>query len=429
MSKALELREQAAAKFKEAHGVVDGKDTLTAEETKTFDRLMGEATELDAKFQQAASTDDKIGTLRDRLDYYHGKATGNGPIPWNMVQVIPGQQKSLGQQFIESGEYKELTESGALESDNARFKTAPMRPKGGTKAPGDVIGSTGAGTGGALVTPQYLPGIVAMPQRPLVIRDLFSQDTTQGDTISFAQQTAFDPAAAPVAQATSISTGLKPQSSIGWTRKTNPVEAIATWMAATRRQLSDAGQTRSLIDNQLTLMLKLVQDDQILNGTGTSPNLRGVLNVVGVQTLDISAAALAKFQNLDAIRDGIRLVKTGAAKADADGVVLNPLDAAIIDEQKDTQNRYIGNGPFDIGPQTLWRRPRIESEAIPAGKALVGSFKQGGTVFQREAIAIFASDSHADFFVRNLVAVLAEERLGFAVFFPAAFVYVTLHAW
>ena len=36
------------------------------------------------------------------------------------------------------------------------------------------------------------------------------------------------------------------------------------------------------------------------------------------------------------------------------------------------------------------------------------------------------SDSHADFFTRNLVAVLAEMRAGFAVFRPSAFVKVTL---
>jgi HK97 family phage major capsid protein len=92
-----------------------------------------------------------------------------------------------------------------------------------------------------------------------------------------------------------------------------------------------------------------------------------------------------------------------------------------MDEQKDTQSRYVGNGPFNTGPAVLWNRPRVESEAIAAGTALVGAFKVGGTVFQREPVQIFASDSHSDFFIRNLVAVLAEERLGFAVYFPAAF--------
>jgi HK97 family phage major capsid protein len=422
MSQALELRNQAAAKFKDAADFLEGKDAekLSVEDETRFAAIFAEAKTLDEKAMKAATADDRIGTLKERLEFYHGKARPGTPLPWGSgVFVVPGQQKSIGQQFVDSESYKELRESGALSSDNARFKTAPVKAE--AKAATDVIGSTGAGTGGALVIPQYLPGVLPLPQRPLAIRDLFSQATTEGDTLSYAAQSAFDTAAAPVAQATSLATGLKPQSSIGWQRRTEPIESIATWMAATRRQLADAGQTKSLIDNQLDLMLKIAEEDQLVNGNGTSPNLRGILNRVGVQVLDLSLAAAAKFQNFDAIRDAIRLIQTGAARAVADGVVVNPTDAAIMDEQKDTQSRYVGNGPFNTGPAVLWNRPRVESEAIAAGTALVGAFKVGGTVFQREPVQIFASDSHSDFFIRNLVAVLAEERLGFAVYFPAAF--------
>jgi len=62
------------------------------------------------------------------------------------TNVTFARQKSIGEQFVDSAEYKELVDSGALESDNARFKTTPFRPQ--VKAPGDVIGS-GAGGGGA----------------------------------------------------------------------------------------------------------------------------------------------------------------------------------------------------------------------------------------------------------------------------------------
>lgn len=429
MSKATELREQAAAKFREAFQLVDGKkaDELTAEVETKFTAIMAEATRLDAEFQKAASTDEQFKNLRERLDFYAGKA-GSGPIPWDRVTVVGGGAKSLGEQFVESPEYKSLVDSGALTSDNAKFRTEPFRPKA-TKAATDVIYS-GAGPGGALVTPQYLPGVVPLPQRPTVVRDLFSQGDATSDVLSYARQTAFDTAAAPVAQATSAATGAKPQSSIAWSRVTSPIEAIATWMAATRRQLADAGQTRSLIDNQLQLMLKLVEDDQLINGSGVSPNLTGLKNVAGVQTLNVSASpSTSQFLNVDTIREAKRLTKTGAARLDADGVILNPVDAAKIDELKDNNSRYIGQGPFGQGPDTLWRMPRVESEAVAAGTAMVGAFKAGATVFQREGVAIFMADQHADFFIRNLVAVLAEERIGLAVFFPAAFVFVTFKAW
>jgi len=431
MSKAIEFREQAAAKFKAAHDLVDGKDPadLSAETEEQFTRIMAEAADLDAKYQKAAQGDEKVGTLRDRMDYYHGKATGN-PVNWSAVQMTASEKAkghTLGDQFVHSEQYEDLRKSGALESDNARFKSEYFRAE--TKAPGDIIGS-GAGPGGALVTPQYIPGVLELPQRPRTVRDLFSNDTTDSDLLSYARQSAFDNAAAPVAQAVSTITGAKPQSSIAWTRVTTPVETIATFMAATRRQLADAGQTRALIDNQLRLMLDLVEEDQLVNGNGTSPNLRGLLNTTGVQTLDYSAnASTNALLNLDGFREAKRLVLTGAARARPDGVIVNPVDAAIIDERKDTQNRYLGNGPFGTGPETLWGMPRIESEAVATGKAIVGAFKVGATVFIRQDTAVYVSDSHSDWFVRNLIAVLGERREALAVYFPAAFVYFTLKAW
>lgn len=425
MSKATELREKAAMKFKEAADLIGEKeaDQVSQEDMTKFDKIMAEAKSFDEQYVAAAAPEEKVSGMKERLEFYAGKARPGTTLPFGSPGPSdPRSTKSVGQQYVDSPEYKALKDSGALDSDSAQFKSNPFKTE--RKAATDVVYSQ-AGPGGALITPQYLPGILPLPQRPLMIRDLFSQDTTDSDTLSYAAQSSFDNAAAPVSQATSLVTGVKPQSSIAWVRRTTPIEAIATWMAATRRQLMDAGQTRSLIDNQLQLMLRLVEEDQLVNGNGTSPNLRGLLATAGVQTLDISGAGASKFQNFDALRDAIRLVQTGVARANPDYVVVNPVDAAIIDEQKDDQHRYIGNGPFGMGPEMLWNRPRVISESIPSGKAIVGAWKLGGTVFQREAIAIFASDSHSDFFIRNLVAVLAEERLGLAVYFPAAFCYVT----
>lgn len=439
---ATDLREQAAAKFKEAADLVEGKDIQTLDDAAlaAFNTAMKEATDLDAKFVKAADGETTIGTLKERLDFYHGKARG-GPVPWSRFQVENGdvlQRKSIGQAFVESDVYKELQESGALNSERAAFKTTPFNPE--TKAATDLISGTSAasgdrlGGGASLIIPDYRPGILALPQRPLTVRDLFSNDTTASDQISYAAQSSFDNAAAAVSEAAvdGSPSGAKPQSSIGWTRRTENIENIATWMAATRKQLSDAGQTRSLIDNQLRLMLDLEIEDELLNGDGTSPNISGLLDRT-IQTLDLSAASGDR-ANLDGIRTAKRLVRTGAARANADGVIVNPIDSEEFDLMVDAEDRYRAGDPFGVLGATsdsppIWRMRRVESEAVDEGTAIVGAFKQGGTVFEREGITILTSDSHSDFFTRNLIAVLAETRLGLAIYFPAAFVEVTLKDW
>jgi HK97 family phage major capsid protein len=436
LSKAAELKEQAAAKFAEAAALVEGKeaDSLDEETETKFNAIMQEAKGLDEQFVKTAGLEGTFVQLKDRLDFYSQKA-GKGPLPFQSVVTEgrdTGQIKSLGQLFVESETYQELKASGNLESDRASFKTAPFRAE--VKAPTDVIGS-GAGPGGALVTPDYLPGIRALPQRPLTVRDLFSQDTTGSDSLSYARQTAFDDAAAAVAQATATpASGAKPQSSIAWARVTSPIETIATFMAATRRQLADAGQTRSLIDNQGRLMLQLEEEDQLMNGNGTTPNLQGLNTLAGVQTLTVAASPLAAdIANINAIRTAKRMIRVGASRASADAVVMNPTDSEQYDLTRDAEGRYRVGSPFGGAPgdgeAPIWRLRRVETEVVTAATVWVGGFKQGATVFEREGITVLTSDSHADFFVRNLIAVLFEERLGVAWFFPTAFVKITLKTW
>lgn len=452
MGKAIELREAAAAKFKEAHDLVDGKDELDADTEKAFDAIMAEAKTAHEAYVKAAGGEGLRVELKEALDFYHGNATGKG-INWDKVSqegrtgqglphytgglYLPPQNKSLGQLFVESKDYDDLLKSGHLSSDQAKFETGRIGLK--TSATdilsGTVDGTNGNGIGSALITPQYLPGVLPLPQRPLTIRDLFSQATTTSDSISYARQASFDNGAAAVVEAASDGnpTGAKPQSSISWSRQTAPIETIATWMAATRKQLADSGQLRSLIDNQGRLMIQLEEEDQLLNGDGTAPNISGLLDQVGLQTLDLSTATGSR-SNLDGIRTAKRLIKTGTARANADAVVVNPSDSEEFDLMVDGFDRYRAGDPFGIqGPtgeaSPIWRLRRVESEAVTPGTAVVGAFNIGGTVFEREGLVTYTSDSHSDFFIRNLIAILFEERLGLAIFFPTAFVVVTLADW
>ncbi len=447
---AAELREQAAQLFLDAQALVDGvkEEDITAELEGKFQSKLSEAKAKDVEYRAKAGSEGSRVDLKDSLAFYAGKV--GAEIDWNKVHQDPGMKglphynggiampygttlETLGDKFVNSEEFKELQKSGVLNSDGAKFKTRPIGLKAATDiVSGTVDGTSGNGPGSALLTPQFLPGVLGLPQQPLTIRDLFSQATTTSDTLSFARQNSFDNGAAAVQEAASdgTPTGAKPQSSIGWTRQTTPIETIATWMAATRKQLSDEGQTRSLIDNQGRLMIRLEEEDQLLNGDGTSPNISGLLDQGTLQTLDLSLAAGDR-ANLDGVRTAKRLVRTGPARAAADAVVVNPVDSEEFDLMVDNEGRYRAGDPFGNGVEAppIWRLRRVESEAVDEGTAIVGAFRQGGTVYEREGLVTYTSDSHADFFIRNLIAILFEERLGLAVFFPTAFVVITLKAW
>lgn len=431
MSKATDLREQALQKFLDAKALVGADGNVPAEQRAAFEGHMAEAMEFDKQYEAEAKKENlSPGRLHERLTEYTAAATGGPGMRFNRTTLDPNAKASLGAQFVASEEYKQLLHSGALESDNRHFDTgrvvlAPMKIGA---AASDLIQTESGGPANALVIPEYVPGILPLPQRPRTIRSLFGQARmTQGDTLSYAAQSGFDSGAAAVAQATTVdhaTIGVKPQSSIAWERRTAPAEWIATWMVATRQALADAGVIAGLIDNQGRLMLQLEEEDQLLSGNGTPPNLSGLTDH-SIQTLDLTG-----LDNLDGVRTARRMVKTGVSRMEADWIVLNPEDSEEFDLLQDGNQQYrggnpIGNFGFD---QTIWRLQRVESEALSAGTAIVGA-RAGATVYERQPITVLTADQHSDFFIRNLIVVLFEERLAFPVWFPSAYVEVTLADW
>lgn len=65
---------------------------------------------------------------------------------------------------------------------------------------------------------------------------------------------------------------------------------------------------------------------------------------------------------------------------------------------------------------------------MAAGTALMGGFRMGATLWERQGVTILMSDSHADFFIANTLVILAERRANVAVHTPAAFTKVTFQA-
>ena len=177
---------------------------------------------------------------------------------------------------------------------------------------------------------------------------------------------------------------------------------------------------QSTIDNELLYGLALAEDDQILNGDGTGENLLGILNTPGVQAYSMRAGD----QRSDALRRSATL--SILANFPGTGFVLHPLDWEEIELQKasagDGQYMLVSN--VAIGAQTsVWRQPVVESPAITEGEWLTGAFGLGAQLYDREIANVRIAEQHADFFVRNAIAILAEERLALAVKRPESFVH------
>lgn len=292
-----------------------------------------------------------------------------------------------------------------------------------------VIGSATA-PGSALLA-QVLPTVYRGLERPLVMRDVLLGMNTTSDNITVMQESAFTNAAAEVAEATTVSNGLKPESAITFTEVTFPVQTIAHWIPVTRQLLEDLAFMESYINERLLTGLARREDLQFLTGNGTAPNLRGLLNTSGIQNLDqtyFTGAAVKNAasdnENLNRIRRAIRVIQV-TGQANPTFVVMNPTDAENIDTSTDVNRQYIFGGPQAPLPRRIWGLPIVESDNMTAGGVLVGDGTMAAVV-DRYGARLHTTDSHADYFARNLFVVLAEERVALPVFRPAAFAFVDL---
>jgi HK97 family phage major capsid protein len=268
-------------------------------------------------------------------------------------------------------------------------------------------------SGGALVIPQYVPGIIA-PTRRLVVADLFSQGTTNTGMVTFMREKTYTNAAAPVAQGAA-----KPESALVFEAATSKVEKIAHWLPVTEEMLEDVPQLSSYIDARLTLGVELAEEDQLLNGTGVSPQILGILKTAGL-TADMPLVAPAT--NADVLAHQA-LAVYAASFLMPDGFVLNPANWASTLLLKNGQGSYFIGTPFgsNIALASIWGLPVAVTPSMAVGTGLVGAFKTAAQIFRHGGIRVESSNSHQDYFVKNLVAIRAEERLALATYRPAAF--------
>jgi HK97 family phage major capsid protein len=316
-----------------------------------------------------------------------------------------GRAKSLGEQVIESEQWKEFaTRASSLRSTMKPFQTKT------------IISNLGSGGAGAF--PEFLPTPVIPPFQPLTMRDLLDVGTTETNLIEWVKETLFTNNASVVSEG-----ALKPQSDITYDRVSIPIRTIAHWFKASKQILADFKQLMTLINGRGTFGLKLKEEQEILFGDGTGDHLLGL---VPQATPYSNLGARPTDTRIDVIRHA--MLQVNLAFYPCTGIVMSPTDWHDLELTKDSFGRYMIASPSQSTPGMLWGLPVVQGFSMEPGDFLVGAFKLAATLFDREQAQILVSNEDQDNFVRNMVSILFEERLGLAVTRAAAIVYGAIPA-
>lgn len=348
--------------------------------------------DLKSRVDEALTT---MNSAKSRLDELEQKATRRG--------YGVEQEKSIAQRLMETESFKSFA------ADPRSGKSAKLSLKSTiTSLTTDAIGSAGAA-----VAPMRLTGIVTPPQRLLTVRDLLMPGTTDSNAVSYVREKGFTNNAAPQAS----EGAKKAQSSIQLEEMTTGVKTVAHYVKVSRQVLDDASMLQSYINGRLTYGLKLKEEQQLLNGDGTSGGIQGIMNVAQAFA---DPASMKNYTIIDQLR--LALLQVVIAEYPSNGFVLNPIDWAKIELEKDTTGRHIIGDPQSLAQPTLWGVPVVQTKAITAGDFLTGSFDLGAQIFDRQQSGIAVSTENEDDFVKNLVTILCEERLALAIYRPESFV-------
>ena len=272
---------------------------------------------------------------------------------------------------------------------------------------------------GEVVPADRVPGYKYDPSRAVHIRSLIPQGSTTSDVVRFVKESGYSDGSAPKAEGATLG-----QTDFDMAADNNTVEKIGAYLRISEEMLADTPQLTSYISARVPAKLLSKEDDQILNGNGTSPNLSGI--TVDAADFDESASA-AFYQSINDANEFDVIVaalnQLALSEYQASQIILHPTDFHKILLLKDSQSRYLKDQVYAGLQPTFMGVPVITNTAMTAGSFLLGNFNQGTQLWIRDNVSVefFREDGTN---VRDgFVTVRCVERVALTNYLPNAFVY------
>ena len=386
--------------------LTDERESLTASATGLADAAATdgrdltdtEQASLSAMQTRCAAIDAQLGTLDEQMKSQRAYAALRGRLELTEPEPDPARELQMRGAPAPAGD-----DWGSLFVASEAFRTYEGRGSSAevllpglfTRAAGDPITSGGFPGG---LPPYYFTPTPWKMTTPLL--GVLGKIATSSGTVTWYEWPGSYPIAAVVPEGAA-----KPGTDIAPVPHTDALDTYAHWQALSRQALEDIPMVQSVVTNALQ---------------------GGVLAALeAAAAAALAGAGLPVTNNADLLA-GIRIAVgnvQGRGYANPNAVLLNPADFAALDL---AVMAATVNGPMRTG--SVWGVPAIAVGAIPPGTAYVGDFSTAVTLFARNQVSAFMTDSHQDYFIKNLLVILAEQRALVAVTQPFAAEQVTTGA-
>lgn len=415
-----ELEAEAATEQEAAEKLVAGlreKGINPITDEAAFDEVDAAYKPVSEKKQEIAATRARIASLMEHM---------SSGAPKTAVNSIVDEAVSFAQMVLSHPAYAHLTPDvlrgqgalGALAGvDVLDRKQVTARLRAGE----NLFASAGADLSGGIPIDQRLYPPVEILRRTVKLVNLITVGQTDTESVVYSQQTL------RTSNAKEKGLGVAYDKSLfDFEKVTANVKSIGHYTDAYREQIADAAQFQTVIENQLSEDVMIRLEDEILKGDGSGDNLEGILHTNGIQSVHLHSGE----RRIEALHRAITKVRL--AFREPNGILLHPTDYEETLFEKtgsSADGGYVWLGALAgtsaDTPATLWGLPVVVSPVATEASGVVAYWRDA-TLWMRAGVSIRLSDSHEDYFVRRMVAVLAEMRAAFSVQRPSAFCEVNL---
>lgn len=379
-------------------------DNFTTEQIEQFQQMNAEVNEIAAKYEAQRDIEAAVQRNADAVKQFNAP-TNALPVEGNDGDA-QREIKSIGELFTESQEFqREFKLNNGNFAPNADF-IVPVNGAAFKTTMTTAAGFAPANNRGPVV-------VLSAQNRPRLL-DFIPQSTTRETAIKYMVESTYTSNMAAAAEASAGG-----ESAFAFTETTANVEYIKGYLPISERQLSSVPGIQSLINDRLMLQWQQKAEYYALNGSGTTPEIRGFYNATNLQTY-----AKAGGQNdPDAIYEAITLIRT-TAYSEPDLIVIHPNDWKDIRLMKTSNGEYIWGNPAEEAAARIWGIPVLATTAATEGTPLVGCFREHSHISVYEA-AMIAVGRINDDLIKNKLTVTVAGQMSLEIYRGAAFCQVT----
>lgn len=246
-------------------------------------------------------------------------------------------------------------------------------------------------------------GFVSEVSRPLRLLAALPHRPTTRDSVEFVQLNSNGEAAEQEREGDE-----KAEIEVEGTPATANIATVAAHTTASRQVLSDHPALQAAVDLMVRNKLLSRLENQLINGPGGVGKIDGLLNQ--------AATFIPTIGTTPAVIIGEALTRQSEAGYLPNLVIMNPMDwfRLQITRKNATDEEYVFGSPTMPLDPALWNTRIVTTPSVAEGEAMTidTSFT---TVLDRELPSILLSNSHKDYFTRNLLLILGELRAGLEV--------------